>query len=254
MSNSLLKCVNARPAPVFLAVLWLVLLVLSPAVIAAEPVIQKQSNPQEKRITKLEYELHLLQQKYEAQQTAYESTTVELRVQGTSLQLLQSEGIKQTQLLKALVENNDPKFTDLLMIAITVVIGCATLWLSFLVYRINKRIVWFTAAMESHSDLTLRIEALRGIKDKPIKLTWWDPSEEPWPLKGQHKKEVELNEIYIGVPVNRRKKHSCRARLTEWWGGVWDRIKDVWACFASFLSKSKPNESVSESTPDNKGS
>ncbi len=233
---------------VLLAVLWHVLLVLSSAVIADEPVIQKQSTSQAKRITKLEYEFHLLQQKYEAQQTALENTTVALRVQEASLQALQSEGRKQTQLLKSL-ENNDPKLTDWLMVGVS----AALLWLSVLVWRINKQIAWFTGAMESHSQLMLMLEA--GKKEQ-ITLKWWDPyfngPKKEWPTKAQHNEKIEPNEIYIGVPVNRRKKHPCRARLKEWWNEVWDSVRDVWACFASLLPNTKASESVSENTPDNK--
>ncbi|MHB1187071.1 hypothetical protein [Thiobacillus sp.] len=234
---------------VFLAIVWHVLLVVSSAAIAADPVTQKQLTPQEKRITRLEHELQLLQQKYEAQQTALESATAALRVQNASLQALQSEGRKQMQLLRML-ENNDPKLTDWLMVGVS----AALLWLSVLVWRINKQIAWFTGAMESHSQSMLMLEA--GKKDQ-ITLKWWDPyfngPKKEWPTKAQHNQQIELNEIYVGVPVNRRKKHPCRAKLKEWWSGVRDRVKGVRGCIASLFSKTKASESAGENTPDNKG-
>lgn len=197
---------------VFLAVLWYGMLVLSSTATADEPVIQTQLATQEKRIAKLESELNLLQQKYETQQTTFESTTAALRVQDASLRALQNEGIKQTQLLKAL-ENSGPKLTDWLM----VIVSFALLLLSFLAWQLNKQIAWFTGAMESHSDLMLRIEALRGIEHgQPIELIWWDPNIEEPPIDRKHGNPVDMKRIYLYLPLKyRRNKPSLMTKLCQ---------------------------------------
>jgi len=58
------------------------------------------------------------------------------------------------------------------MIILTLIIALLT----FLLWKVYERIAWLTGAMETHSDLMLRIEAKRGINEQPIKLVWWDPT------------------------------------------------------------------------------
>ncbi|MEJ1366540.1 MAG: hypothetical protein RPV21_08320 [Candidatus Sedimenticola sp. (ex Thyasira tokunagai)] len=91
---------------------------------------------------------------------------------------------------------------DWIIIVLTLVIAFFT----FLVWKVYERIAWLTGAMESHSDLMLRLEAKRGIKDgEPIKLVWWDPTIEKPPVKHKHGKEIDLSTIYVYLPLNERK-------------------------------------------------
>ena len=91
--------------------------------------------------------------------------------------------------------------TNFLMVLLTAVIALFT----FLVWKVYERIAWLTGAMETHSDLMLRIEAKRGINDSPIKVVWWDPTIEKPPGKREHGKEVELNTIYCYLPPRERR-------------------------------------------------
>jgi hypothetical protein len=70
-----------------------------------------------------------------------------------------------------------PVITDWIVAFLTLVIAVLT----YLVWKVYERIARLTGAMESHSDIMLRIEAMRGAPEgKPIELVWWDPSiEEP---------------------------------------------------------------------------
>ena len=70
--------------------------------------------------------------------------------------------------------------TNWIMIFLTLVIALFT----YLVWKVYERIAWITGAMETHSDLMLRIEARRGINGEPIKLVWWDPTIQPLPRNG----------------------------------------------------------------------
>ena len=76
---------------------------------------------------------------------------------------------------------------------------------TFLVWKVYELIAWLTGAMETHSDLMLRIEALRGINDMPIKLVWWDPTIEKIPTKKEHGQEIDLSTIYMYLPLEMRR-------------------------------------------------
>ena len=97
------------------------------------------------------------------------------------------------------------------MIILTLVIAFFT----FLVWKVYERMAWLTGAMESHTDLMLRIEAKRGIKDgREIKLIWWDPTIERPPIKREHGQEMELDTIYVYLPPNERKvKATWQSRV-----------------------------------------
>lgn len=97
--------------------------------------------------------------------------------------------------------------TDCIMIVLTAVIA----FFAFLVWRVYARIEWFTGSMESHSETMLRIEAKRGMNDKPIKLVWWDPTIEPPPIKREHGQEVDMEIIYVFLPPGQRKNKPT------WW-------------------------------------
>ena len=85
--------------------------------------------------------------------------------------------------------------TDWLM----VIISGLLLLLGYFAWRISAKVAWLTSAMETHSTMTLRIEAKRGISGEPIKIIWWDPSIESFPFYGEHGKEAELQDIYIYI-------------------------------------------------------
>jgi hypothetical protein len=100
--------------------------------------------------------------------------------------------------------------TDWLMAFFTLIIVALT----FLIWKVYERIAWLTGAMESHSDMLLRIEALRGIDGKQIELVWWDPSIEDVPTLKEHGKPIELKRIYIYLPPKfRRNKPTFGAKL-----------------------------------------
>jgi hypothetical protein len=94
-----------------------------------------------------------------------------------------------------------------IMVILTLIIAFFT----YLVWKVYERIAWLTGAMETHSDLMLRIEARRGIDGTPIKLLWWDPTIEPPPVRREHGQEIDLSTIYIYLPLNQRQNRS------PWW-------------------------------------
>ena len=91
------------------------------------------------------------------------------------------------------------------MVVLTGVITVFT----YLVWRVYARIEWLTGAMETHSNLILRLEAKRGIDGTPIKVLWWDPTIEEPPVKRVHGEEVDLSTIYLYVPL-RERRHRRR--------------------------------------------
>lgn len=100
-----------------------------------------------------------------------------------------------------------------IMAFLTLVIAFFT----FLVWKVYERIAWLTGAMESHSNLMLRLEAKRGIKDgEPIKLIWWDPTIEIPPVEREHGKDVDLSTMYVYLPPNERHiKPTWKKRLKQ---------------------------------------
>ncbi len=104
--------------------------------------------------------------------------------------------------------------TDWIIAGLTLIIAVFTL----LVWRVYRRIAWLTGSMETHSDLMLRLQALRGGADgKPIELVWWDPTIEDAPGVREHGKPVDMKRIHIYLPLElRRNKPSFWKRL--WMG------------------------------------
>ncbi|TAK05823.1 hypothetical protein EPO44_06225 [bacterium] len=97
---------------------------------------------------------------------------------------------------------------------IIVILTLVIAFFTFLVWKVYERIAWLTGAMETHSDLMLRIEARRGINGEPIKLVWWDPTIEKIPTRKQHGEEVDLSTIYIYLPMEmRQNKPGYRDKL-----------------------------------------
>lgn len=96
------------------------------------------------------------------------------------------------------------------MVILTLVIA----FFASLVWKVYERMAWLTGAMETHSDLMLRIEARRGINGEPINLVWWDPTIEKTPTKKDHGQEIDLSTIYIYLPPEmRRNKPTSKEKL-----------------------------------------
>lgn len=88
-----------------------------------------------------------------------------------------------------------------IMVAFTFVI----IFFTFQVWKVYVRTEFLTGAIESHSNLMLRIEASRGINGKPIKLVWWDPTVEKPPVEQAHGQEIDISTIYIYLPLDQRR-------------------------------------------------
>ena len=100
-----------------------------------------------------------------------------------------------------------------IMVVLTIVIAFFT----YLVWKVYERIAWLTGAMETHSEIMLRIEAKRGINGQPIKLVAWDPTIEAPPIKREHGQEIDVNTIYVYLPLGQRKNKPM------WW----KRVKEL---------------------------
>ena len=86
-----------------------------------------------------------------------------------------------------------------------ITIALAVLYLSVMASRLSRRLTWLTGAMESHSNIMVRIEALRGVGGQPIKMIWWDPNLEKPPVEEKiHGREVNTDLIYQALPENLR--------------------------------------------------
>jgi hypothetical protein len=104
-----------------------------------------------------------------------------------------------------------PMITDWIIAVLTFVIAVFT----FRVWRVYWRIAWLTGSMETHSNLMLRLQALKGGADgKPIELVWWDPTIEDAPGVREHGKPVDMKRIHIYLPPElRRNKPPLWKRL-----------------------------------------
>ena len=99
---------------------------------------------------------------------------------------------------------------------ITVIFTGFIVIFTYLVWKVYERMAWLTGAMATHSNLMLRIEALRGINHEPIKLIWWDFSIGDPPRKDEHGQEVDVSTVYIGLPLKKRKnRKKTWAKLKE---------------------------------------
>jgi hypothetical protein len=103
-----------------------------------------------------------------------------------------------------------PMITDWIIAVLTFVIALFTC----LVWRAYRRIAWLTGSMETHSDLMLRLQALKGDADgKPIELVWWDPTIADPPGVREHGKPVDMKRIHIFLPPKLRWKKPLWKRL-----------------------------------------
>jgi hypothetical protein len=73
---------------------------------------------------------------------------------------------------------------------------------TWLVWKTYERLAWLTGAMESHSTMQLRLAAKKA--DVPV--IWWDPTIEAPPTTPQHKEIATLEQIFLYLPVHRRKR------------------------------------------------
>lgn len=92
---------------------------------------------------------------------------------------------------------------NILLVVVTFLLYLATRRLSILTKRLhdaNERLNWFTGSMESYAKWNLILQA----EDMQKSVIWWDPSQEDWPHRGEHKKPVDATEITIGVHPTHR--------------------------------------------------
>lgn len=83
------------------------------------------------------------------------------------------------------------------------------------VWRTYEQIAWFTGSMESRSAKQLQLAALNH---GDVKLVWWDPTEEPWPLEGPHGADAKPKRLVLGMHPELR-KHRTKVqhqRPIEW--------------------------------------
>ena len=76
--------------------------------------------------------------------------------------------------------------------------------------RLQERLVWFTGAMASHSNVMVRLEA----KKQGVRTIWWNPEEyrektgRKWPKTASHGESAEPQLIRVGVPLEVRTNPS----------------------------------------------
>jgi len=70
--------------------------------------------------------------------------------------------------------------------------------------RFNERLTWFTGAMESHSEIMMRLTAQRD----GVPVVYWDPNEEAVPTEPlkKHKASADIKTVYQYLPTHLRKK------------------------------------------------
>ena len=77
----------------------------------------------------------------------------------------------------------------------------AIVLLTCLLLRLNRRLASFTGAIESHSELLLRLK----FKEENLPVVWWDQTVEPWPDENKrHRNRSELTHVVLGVPEHLR--------------------------------------------------
>jgi hypothetical protein len=101
------------------------------------------------------------------------------------------------------------EWRDVIELAATVAIA----FFAFASWRVSRQLSWFTGAMETHSDLLMKMEARR----QKIPMIWWDPTIEPFPSTAEHGKPVRLRKIWSGMPPRRRRYKGWKGRLMKWW-------------------------------------
>jgi hypothetical protein len=93
-------------------------------------------------------------------------------------------------------------FIELLLTGAIVFFGWAS-------WRTASRLAWFTGAMESHSEIMLRLEARR----QKIPTVWWDPTVEAPPFHGvAHGKKCQIAQIRIFLPEHLRQHTGAQGQ------------------------------------------
>ncbi|MCE2509883.1 MAG: hypothetical protein J4G10_02720 [Alphaproteobacteria bacterium] len=89
-----------------------------------------------------------------------------------------------------------------LWVAMLAALGAVALvLLTCRILHLNRRLALLTSAIESHSELTLRMQ----LRDANIPIVWWDKTVEPWPDEGKrHRNRSELTHVVLGVPERLR--------------------------------------------------
>lgn len=106
-----------------------------------------------------------------------------------------------------------PEITNTITAISSVVIAVFT----FLVWKVYRRLTWFTGAMERHSDQQRRMVA----KQQKIPIVLWDKTIHDWPEDGDHGQRDQVKYIAVGVAPGRRRYRGWRRALK-----VWDRLLD----------------------------
>jgi len=75
---------------------------------------------------------------------------------------------------------------------------------SWLVWRVYAKIAWFTGAMETHSEIMMRLAA----KEKGVEMVWWDPTIGKIPVTKEHNQPVNTDKIYLYLPLALRKNKN----------------------------------------------
>jgi hypothetical protein len=101
------------------------------------------------------------------------------------------------------------EWRDVIQLAATVAIAFFA-WTS---WRVSRQLAWFTGAMETHSDLLMKMEARR----QKIPMIWWDPTIAPFPSSAEHGKPVRMRKIWSGMPLHRRRYRGWRGRMAKRW-------------------------------------
>lgn len=75
----------------------------------------------------------------------------------------------------------------------------------FFLFLVLEKICWVLGAIETHSSLFLKIEALRGVDGNPLELLWGDPTIRKSNIKHEHGEKIDLKSIYFSIPQKDRK-------------------------------------------------
>ena len=93
-------------------------------------------------------------------------------------------------------------FWNVVHSVVELLLAGAIVYFAWASWRVSSRLAWLTGAMESHSDIMMRLEAQK----QEIPMVWWDPTVEVFPDEGiAHSKECRMNKIAVGLPEHLRK-------------------------------------------------
>ena len=109
---------------------------------------------------------------------------------------------------KWLEDNNESidSLSSILALIVTIIIA-------LIADKVNKKIAWYTGALETHSTLNLRMEAEKNKKE----IIWWDPDYRDVPQTQQHGEDAKVDAIRIYLPQNLRLKEKCKKKCLVSW-------------------------------------